>query len=386
MAEDTPQDEKTEEPTARRLEKAKEDGQVLRSQDLTIASVTISVIATIYVAGFWMGPRFKELFATALTLRSELVFDKGVMFGWFFSIVLEAFLTLVPMMVVAVLMAIGSACLLGGFVITLKSIEPKFSKLNPIKGIARIFGLRAIVELTKAILKFSLVALFAGTYLYFNFEEIVKLGNAEITQSIESGIELVLVGALFTCTALFLIAAVDIPYQHFEFIKKLKMTKKEIKDEMKDVEGQPEVKQKIRQKQRELAQQRMLEDVPTADVIITNPQHFAIALLYEVSREDAPKVVAKGKNLMAQRIKEKAMDSSIEIFEAPLLARALYFTTEIGGFIPPGLFFAVAQVIAYVYSLNSLSPNMETPIKPRPKIPPELAFDELGQLQNPSQT
>ena len=377
--EDTPQEEKTEEPTARRLEKAKEEGQVLRSQDMTIAAVTISVIATLYLGGFWMGPRFTELFAQALTLKAELVFDKGMMFGWMSSIALDGYLTLVPMMLVAVLFAVGSASLLGGFVMSAKSIEPKFSKLNPIKGMARIFGLRAIVELTKALLKFSLVAAFAGTFLYFNFEEIVSIGNSEVFHAIESGIELVLLGALVTCTALILIAAIDIPYQQFEFIKKLKMTKKEIKDELKDIEGQPEVRQKIRQKQRDLAQQRMLEDVPTADVVITNPQHFAIALLYDVSKDEAPTVVAKGKNLMAQRIRERAQDSEVEIFEAPLLARALYFTTEVGGFIPPGLFFAVAQVIAYVYNLNSLAPTMEKPAKPKPKIPPELIFDELGQ-------
>ena len=377
--EDTPQEEKTEEPTARRLEKAKEEGQVLRSQDMTIAAVTISVIATLYAGGFWMGPRFRDLFAQALTLKAELVFDKGMMFGWMSSIALDGYLTLVPMMLVAVLFAVGSASLLGGFVMTLKSIEPKASKLNPIKGMARIFGLRAIVELTKALLKFSLVAAFAGTFLYFNFEEIVNIGNSEVFQAIESGIELVLLGALVTCTALILIAAIDIPYQQFEFIKKLKMTKKEIKDELKDIEGQPEVRQKIRQKQRDLAQQRMLEEVPTADVVITNPQHFAIALLYDVSKDEAPKVVAKGKNLMAKRIRERAQDAEVEIFEAPLLARALYFTTEVGGFIPPGLFFAVAQVIAYVYNLNSLTPTMEKPVKPKPKIPPELIFDELGQ-------
>ena len=379
--EDTPQEEKTEEPTARRLEKAKEEGQVLRSQDMTIAAVTISVIATLYLAGFWMGPRFQDLFAHSLTFRPEIVFDKGMLFGWLASITLEGFLTLVPMMFVAVLMAVGSASLLGGFVITLKSIEPKASKLNPIKGLGRIFGLRAIVELTKAVLKFLLVAVFAGTFLYFNFEDIVQIGNGDVLAGIKSGIELVLLGALVTCTALFIIAAIDIPYQQFEFIKKLKMTKKEIKDEMKDIEGQPEVRQKIRQKQRDLAQQRMLEDVPSADVVITNPQHFAVALLYEVSKDEAPKVVAKGKNLIAQKIKERATESEIEIFESPLLARALYFTTEIGGFIPPGLFFAVAQVIAYVYNLNSLNPSMEAPTRPRPKVPKELIFDELGQQQ-----
>jgi flagellar biosynthetic protein FlhB len=175
------------------------------------------------------------------------------------------------------------------------------------------------------------------------------------------------------------IAAVDVPYQTYEFFKKLKMTKQEIKDEMKEVEGQPEVKQKIRQKQQEMAQSRMLDDVPKADVIVTNPQHFSVALVYEIDQEEAPKVLAKGTNMMAKRIREVATENSIEIFEAPLLARALYFTTEIGMPIPPGLFHAVAQVIAYVYSLNSVTPGGAAMHKPRPKVPDELVFDEHGR-------
>ncbi|HBK19206.1 MAG TPA: flagellar biosynthesis protein FlhB, partial [Gammaproteobacteria bacterium] len=164
----------------------------------------------------------------------------------------------------------------------------------------------------------------------------------------------------------------------------LRMTKQEIKDEMKELEGQPEVKQRIRAKQREMAQQRMLDDVPKADVVVTNPEHFAVALLYEMDKEEAPKVVAKGKNHMAQRIRERAGEHEVEIFEAPLLARALYFTSEIGMYIPPDLFHAVAQVIAYVYSLNAVSQDGRKMAKPKPKVPDNLIFDESGKRHVPT--
>ena len=165
------------------------------------------------------------------------------------------------------------------------------------------------------------------------------------------------------------------------------MTKQEIKDEMKEVEGQPEVKQRIRAKQREMAQQRQLDEVPGADVVITNPQHFAVALVYEMDKEEAPRVVAKGKNFMAKRIRESANDNDVEIFEAPLLARALYFTCDVGMYIPSGLFHGVAQVIAYVYGLNSVAPGGQRLVKPKPQVPEDLIFDETGRRQpEPSNT
>ena len=188
-----------------------------------------------------------------------------------------------------------------------------------------------------------------------------------------------ILGALITSVALIIIAAIDVPYQRFDFFKKLRMTKQEIKDEMKEVEGQPEVRQRIKQKQREMAEQRMLEDVPKADVVITNPEHFSVALSYEQSSEDAPRVVAKGKGFIAAKIRELATENKVHIFEAPVLARAIYFTTDIGARIPAALYMAVAQVIAYVYSLKQFSSDLERPKKPRPKVPSDLRFDELGQ-------
>jgi flagellar biosynthetic protein FlhB len=378
MAEES-QDDKTEEPTARRLEKAKEDGQVLRSQDMTIAAVTGSVIASLYLGGFWMGPRFVDTFAEALTIPANYAFEANLATNRLSALTLDSFVTVIPVFALAIVAAIGSATALGGFVFSAKAFAPKASKLNPIKGMSRIFGLKALVELGKSVAKFSLVASIGGSYLYFNFDSIMQVGNGPINNAIGQSVETVLLGALVATVALVIIAMIDVPYQRYEFIKKLKMTKQEIKDEMKDIEGQPEVKQRIRAKQREMAQQRQLDDVPSADVIITNPQHFAVALVYEMDKEDAPRVVAKGKNFMAKRIRERATDNSVEIFESPLLARALYFTCDVGMYIPAGLFHAVAQVIAYVYSLNSVSADGQRMTKPKPQIPDDMVFDESGR-------
>jgi flagellar biosynthetic protein FlhB len=378
MAEES-QDDKTEEPTARRLEKAKEDGQVLRSQDMTIAAVTVTVIAAMYLGGFWMGPRFVDTFTEALTITSHYAFEANLALNRLSILALDSFVTVIPVFVLAIVAAIGSATALGGFVFSAKAFAPKASKLNPIKGMSRIFGLKALVELTKALLKFSLVAGIGGSYLYFNFDTIMSVGDMPIDRAIAQSVETVLLGALVATVALVLIALIDVPYQRYEFIKKLKMTKQEIKDEMKDIEGQPEVRQRIRAKQREMAQQRQLDDVPSADVVVTNPQHFAVALVYEMDKEEAPRVVAKGKNFMAKKIRERAGENSVEIFEAPLLARALYFTSDVGMYIPHGLFHAVAQVIAYVYSLNSVAPDGQKMTKPKPKVPEELIFDESGR-------
>jgi len=381
MAEES-QDDKTEEPTARRLEKAKEDGQVLRSQDMTIAAVTATVIAAMYLGGFWMGPRFVDVFTQALTIPANYAFEENLAVTRLSILAVDSFITVTPVFALAIVAAIGSATALGGFVFSAKAFAPKASKLNPIKGMSRIFGLKALVELTKSLLKFMLVAGIGGSYLYFNFDSIMSVGDMPIDAAIAQSVETVLLGALIATVALVLIALIDVPYQRYEFIKKLKMTKQEVKDEMKDIEGQPEVRQRIRAKQREMAQQRQLDDVPSADVVVTNPQHFAVALVYEMDKEEAPRVVAKGKNFMAKKIRDKAGESGVEIFEAPLLARALYFTSDVGMYIPHGLFHAVAQVIAYVYSLNSVAPGAQKMTRPKPQVPEELIFDESGRRRS----
>lgn len=379
MAEDTPQDDKTEEPTARRLEKAREDGQVLRSQELTIAILTSGYIATLFFAAGILGPTYVDIFAEGFQFERYQAFESNQMVVGMVSHVSGVGMVLVPIFAVAIILAVLGATSLDGFVFSMKAVAPKASKINPISGLVRIFGLKALVELFKSLMKFLLVAGIGGTYLYLNFEDILKLSRMDLEPAIEGGLSLVITGALFASVALMIIAAIDVPYQRFEFFKKLRMTKQEIKDEMKEMEGQPEVRQKIRQKQREIAEQKMLQDVPTADVVITNPEHFAVALSYDQDTEDAPRVVAKGKGFIAAKIRELANESQIHVVEAPPLARAIYFTTEVGARIPAALYMAVAQVIAYVFSLKEAGAAPGRTTKLKPKVPKEMKFDERGQ-------
>ena len=379
MSEDAQQEDKTEEPTDRRLEKAREDGQVLRSQELTVAIVTSGYIATLVFAAGFLGPTYVDIFAGGFKFERYQVFESNQMIVQMVSQVADVSMVLIPVFAVAVILAILGATSLDGFVFSMKAVAPKASKINPINGLIRIFGLKALVELFKSLMKFLLVAGIGGIYLYLNFEEVLKLSRMDLGPAIEGGLSLVIVGALFASFALMIIAAIDVPYQRFEFIKKLRMTKQEIKDEHKESEGQPEVRQKIKQKQREMAEQSMLQDVPTADVVITNPEHFAIALSYDQSTEDAPRVVAKGKGFIAAKIRELANENQVHVVEAPPLARAIYFTTEVGGRIPAALYMAVAQVIAYVFSLKEAGAKPGRPTKLKPKVPKELKFDERGQ-------
>ena len=379
MAEDTPQEDKTEEPTARRLEKAREDGQVLRSQDLTIAVVTMGFIGTLYFAGGVVGPKYMDIVASSFVFERYQAFEPNQMIVGLVNQVTEIGILLIPILIAAVILAILGAVALDGFVFSWKAIAPKASKINPLSGLARIFGIRAVVELFKSVMKFTLVATIGGLYIYLNFEDVMMLSRTHLNGAIQGGLSTVILGALITSFALMIIAAIDVPYQRFEFFRKLRMTKQEIKDEMKEMEGQPEVRQRVKQKQREMAEQRMLDDVPSADVVITNPEHFSVALSYDQDSEDAPRMVAKGKGFIAAKIRELATEHNVYIFEAPVLARAIYFTTDIGARIPAALYMAVAQVIAYVYSLKQISSEVGRPKKPKPKVPKDLNFDELGE-------
>ena len=378
MAEETPQEDKTEEPTPRRLEKAREDGQVLRSQELTIAVVTMGLISPLYFAGNIMGPQYSGIVASGFIFERHQAFEPNQMIVSLVEQIYASGMLLIPILLAAVVFAVLGAISLDGFVFSWKALAPKASKINPLSGLARIFGLRALVELFKSLMKFALVATIGGLYIYFNYDDVMDLARSHLGPAIEGGLSIVILGALISSAALIIIAAIDVPYQRFDFFKKLRMTKQEIKDEMKEMEGQPEVRQRIKQKQRELAERRMLEEVPKADVVITNPEHFSVALKYDQESEDAPRVVAKGKGFIAAKIREIASSEKIHIFESPVLARAIYFTTEINARIPAALYMAVAQVIAYVYSLKQFRPEFERPQKPKPNVPKDLRFDENG--------
>ena len=375
MAED---DIKSEEPTPRKLEKTREEGQYARSQDLSVALLTIAVAIVIYLLGEDMGRGILSILQDAFIFDGGVVTDSSLIPPLFGSLSLRGFFSIAPIFAVTIFLAFGAAFLVGGIGFSIKGFFPKASKLNPIKGLGRMFGLKSLVELFKGLLKLAVIGSVVILVLYIFFEEIFTLNVIDLHLATGEGLNTLASGVLLISVSLLIIAAVDVPYQIISFKNKLKMSIQEIKDEYKDTEGRPEVKQRIREKQREAAMATTLEAVSKADVIVTNPTHFAVALSYEMGTDEAPKVIAKGADLMAKKIKEKAEDFGIHIFEEPQLARALFFTTEVNQDIPRLLFEAVAEVIAYVFQLNTFTQSVEKVRKPALNIPSEMNFDERG--------
>ena len=382
MADEKTSEEKTEEPTAKRLEKARQDGQVARSQELSVAAMMIGVAVFLAVFGGAIIMRLSEVFASGFVFDRKDIFSSNLLPAAFGDHAAQSMGVVSPIFLLALIIAFSAAGLLGGFVFSVKSLAPKASKINPLNGFKRMFGMKALVDLTKAIAKFGLV----GAALYFvvntNFDQLIALGFMDITPALAGAGEIIADGAVWVTLTLIIAAAIDVPYQLYEHNKKMKMTKQEVKDEFKDTEGRPEVKAQIRRKQREMAMGMMMEAVADADVVVVNPEHFAVALSYDPASSGAPILVAKGVDFLAQGIREKATDSGVTIFSAPTLARALYFTTDVDEPIPEALYYAVAQVIAYVFSLNSLDRSVAISDPPEPEVPKEMSYNTEGRLKS----
>jgi len=352
MAEDSSQ-EKTELPTARRLEKAREDGDVARSKELSMAMIMIVTSALMIFMGGDIVMSLGHMMTDGLLLDRALIFDVQLLPVHLATILFEGFWAIVPILLVTLFITLLTPAFMGGWIFSTKAFMPKASKLSPIKGFGRMFGVKAIVELLKAVGKFLLVAGIGLFTLTWYSDGLLGLGKGSPEAAFMQAGEIMAWSVFFMCLSLVLIAAIDVPFQAYQHTKKLKMTLQEVKDEMKDVEGRPEVKAAIRQKQREMSMQRMVDAVPDADVVIVNPEHFAVALSYDQASEGAPKVVAKGVDHMSDRIREVAKKNAIEIVRLPTLARAIYYTTELDQEIPEPLYLAVAQVLSYVFSLNN---------------------------------
>ena len=375
--------EKTEEATARKLRNARDDGQVARSVELPAAAVTIGAILVMYFIGSaWMS-RVAAIFAQGFKFDRKTLDNPELLVTTFASQMGESFLLIVPILGVTAVLAVLASGATGGYLFSLKSVLPNFGKLSPLQGFTRMFGTKAAVELGKAILKFSLVATVLWTLVNSQLDQLMALGQMGLEPALAHAGIMIGESALWLSLSLLVIALIDAPYQKFAFMKRMRMTKQEIKDEMKDMEGQPEVKAKIRQRQREMANAKMIQKVKDADVVITNPEHFAVALSYDPTGDGAPILLAKGSDFLAQRIREEAEKHGIEIFSAPPLARALYFTTKLDQSIPEALYLAVAQVIAYVFSLADVRPGIEPMRRPSPKIPASMQFDADGKLLEP---
>jgi len=380
MAEKDNSAERSEEPTAKRLEKAREDGQVARSQELSVAAMMIGVAFFLYLFGGYFISRLTAVFAAGFTFDRKAVFSERLLAPAFGSQALDSMMVVVPIFVIAVIIAVAAAGSMGGYIFSFKSIAPKASKLNPLSGFKRMFGMKAVVDLSKALSKFALVACVLYLVVSENFPTLIKLGFMDLEPALQEAGRVIGFGTVLVTLTLLIAAAIDVPYQLHTFNKQMKMTKQEIKDEMKDTEGRPEVKAQIRRKQREIASGMMMAAIADADVVIVNPEHFAVALSYDPSKDGAPIMVAKGADMLAQAIRERAREEGVPIFSSPVLARSIFFTTELNEAVPESLYYAVAQVIAYIFNLNSFARGAKTAKKPIPKVPDNMRYNADGTL------
>ncbi len=368
--------EKTEEPTARKLEKAREDGQVPRSRELTTTAVILTGTLGLMVFGGEIALTLLDVLTYNFTLNRETIFDTNAMIAHLALSFREALLSLLPIFSVLILAAIAGPIALGGWLFSAKSLMPKGSRMDPIAGLKRMISVKSLVELFKAIGKVSVIVTVSYILLSSTQAELLGLSEESLKAGILHSLDLSVMAAVWLSASTILIALIDIPFQIHEYSKKLKMSRQDIKDEMKDTEGKPEVKSKIRQMQQQLSQQRMMQAVPEADVVITNPTHFSVALKYDPETMETPILLAKGVDHMAMRIREIARAHDVEFVQSPALARAIYHTTEVEHSIPQGLYLAVAQVLAYVFQLREFRKGQsEKPNYPRnPNIPKDMEY------------
>lgn len=367
--------EKTEEPTSKKKSDAAKKGQIARSRDLGTAFVLIFSAISILMWGADVAVALTQIMRRTFTLSRDEAFDETKMFSIWGELSPELVGPLALIFFVILFAAFVGNSLLGGFNWSVEAMMPKASKMSPIKGFTRMFGPKAAVELAKSLLKFFVVAGVSYYILYIFFEDIMRLSIETVPINIIDAVELLAWVFLSISLSMLIISAVDAPYQAYSHNKELKMTKQEVKDEYKDSEGNPEIKGRIRRVQREMSQRRMMADVPTADVVVTNPTHYSVALKYDQESCPTPTVIAKGVDQMALHIRTIAKEHEVPILESPMLARSLYHVTEVGDEVPEQLFVAVAQVLAYVYQLDQFKKRKgKRPTKlPRNlPIPPEM--------------
>jgi flagellar biosynthetic protein FlhB len=353
MAENEDGQEKTESATPKRIEEARRKGQIPRSRDLSTAAVVMTGGVVLSSMGSHIGAQLYSLMERGLTLSREQVMDSSLLVPSFASSAVDGLMAAMPVLGLLLLAAILAPLVLGGWSFSTEALMPQFNRLNPLSGFKRIFAMRSLVELTKALAKFGIVALIASLVLWKDASELLALGREPTTQAIIHAVKVSGSAFILISAGLLVIAGFDVPYQLWQYAKQLKMTREEVRREMKESEGSPEVKGRIRQVQQQMARQRMMADVPKADVIVTNPTHFAVALKYDDNKMRAPIVVAKGVDLVAARIREIATEHAVPIFEAPPLARVLYKNVDIGGEVPASVYVAVAQVLSYIYQLKT---------------------------------
>lgn len=377
MAEDSGQ-ERTEEPTAKRQKESREKGQVARSKELNTLAVVMVAAVGLLMLGPRLAQRLMDLMVYNFSIEREALYNTDSMGLHLLSSLNHGFSGLAPLLVMLLVAALVGPVLLGGWLFSAKLLAPKGERLNPLAGLKRMFSIKALVELLKALAKFLVVLVMALVVLNMRTDDLLALGNEPLPTAIAHSAWVLGTSLVLLASALILIAAVDVPFQIWDNKQKTKMTKQEVRDEYKDSEGKPEVKSRVRQLQREMAERRMMGEVPKADVVITNPTHYAVALKYDPVQSGAPVVVAKGADFLAQKIREVATEHDVIVLESPPLARAVYYSTELEQPIPAGLYLAVAQVLAYVYQIRQYQQGkgQRPGPMPEPPIPEDLRRDE----------
>jgi flagellar biosynthetic protein FlhB len=378
MAESESGADRSEEPTQKRVDEARRKGQIARSRELSTLAVTLGGAGGVLVYGGQIGQSLLDMMRAGFSFSRETLLDEGSMVILLMATSLEALKSLAPLLVVLLIASIIGPIALGGWMMSGEAMQPNFGRMNPLSGLKRMVSVHSLVELAKAFAKFVVVLGVALMVLSAVEGDLLAIAYEPLEVAILHSVELVGWSSLWLSCGLILIAAVDVPFQLWSSKEKLMMTKQEVKDEYKDSEGKPEVKSRIRQMQREMAERRMMQAVPTADVVITNPTHFAVALKYDPQKSGAPLLLAKGGDFLALKIREIAQEHRVVLLESPALARAVYYSTEVDREIPAGLYLAVAQVLAYVYQLRQYQAGKGKRPGPLPDfpIPEDLRRDE----------
>ena len=373
MAEESGQ-ERTEAPSPQRLEKAREDGQVLQSRELATFVVLMTGGTALWMMASGLGQTLSNIVRGGLQFNPGIARDDALVMAQLSNQFFEAALALAPFLALMVIATLASPLLLRGWLFSTKALAPKFERLNPLTGIKRVFSSQGLVELVKSLAKVGLLGVVSFWLIWSNLDAIFSLSLENPATAIEHMGDLIGRVFMLASGAMIFIVVLDLPYQIWSYYNKLKMTKEQLRQEAKESDGDPHVKARIRAQQREMARRRMMAEIPTADVVVTNPTHYAVALKYSEGKMGAPRVVAKGADAVAARIREIAAENRVPLLEAPPLARALFRHTELGDEIPATLYAAVAEVLAYVFQLRHFQQvggayaNVPTALP----VPPEL--------------
>ncbi len=365
--------ERTEEPSQRRLQEARERGQIPRSRELTNFATMMGGSATLVAIGGSLSAQMSQMMRSGLSLDPDSLSDTHSMVAALTKAALTATMALLPVFGALIALVLLASVVLGGWNFSPNAMAPDFSRLSPLSGMKRLFGLHGVSELGKALLKLTVVGGVCFFIVTGLFGDVLSLGRMAPRAAVGRGVGLLGWSFVWLCASLALVAMVDVPLQLFQFKRQLRMTRQELRDESKEVDGRPEVKQRIRQMQQMLARRRMMHKVPGADVVLVNPTHFAVALKYDPKKMRAPRVLAKGADLVAANIRRIAEEHRVPIFESPKLTRALYRSTDLDKEIPTGLYMAVAQVLSYIFRIKTLNPTLAARLtRPDPKISDEF--------------